>query len=558
MSVTITDTTATSSPSQHELKGTCQLMCPSVDTSLMVRVHRLEQWTLDELKRCACSHWQQEQRHARAHAPSNASPILLRVSAYRRSAAATSIPSSHLRTPTALLHSLHHLLHCVLGRSDIGVPFVDRCSYITDRLRAIKQELIIQRLSSTRPFMTCSILQPMVRYYILVDWILMGEEQAKFDRTLNEERRKDCIQALLQCFPIALRHLSTCMHDATFPVTPPSSSASSSSLPSSDSDERANAIVDDSGAKLPLPSLESFAADVDRFCCYAILGHLDRPWTELQHIIGLMRPLAQTMPSGKARSDSESAATQPSCLTPFLSIALRLCVAKDAHDYATFFSLYRRITDPASVDFDPVMMGILHPHLLPYQIASIRRISSTYQPKSWFSLYQLRELLCLPSVVDAATLVKSLCGLLIRRSDSWEQLSLTEQETASAVETANQHAKETANREWAMAIKARPVEEAEPVVFKAYYQRELKRRIERMRLESTTKSKPASTGSDSWDNDEEVTAAAADDYLGGSASSTIGGYGQHGQVSLSCPLWMYNPESRYPADALCRWLFGKF
>lgn len=205
-------------------------------------------------------------------------------------------------------------------------------------------------------------------------------------------------------------------------------------------------------------------------------------------------------------------------------------------------------------------------HLLPLQLAALRRLTTVYQPNSWFSLDTLHQWLALPSVPDAAVLCKSLCGLTVRRPAEWTAMSLGDQERTSTVAAANALARSTAaSGDWAVHLaKSTPVCEADPIVFRAWYQREWKRRLWRMRVQQTdeenerqqrcreeeedeTKTEPhdhENPAQASWDDLPTAAAAAATASDGSSAAT--------GPIASS--LWHFFPHTRFGARTFTEWI----
>lgn len=206
-------------------------------------------------------------------------------------------------------------------------------------------------------------------------------------------------------------------------------------------------------------------------------------------------------------------------------------------------------------------------HTLPLQISALRRITAHYQPNSYLSLWQLRNLLALPSVVDAGLLCKSLCGLVVRRPDAWGALGLAEQETDEAVEAEDRRAEAGGAAEWGVQIKTRPVVEADPMVFRAFYSRELRRRLRRLHAQHHSCDDSAATNLDAFGlsecspklgaNSENKTAPGA------AAASSWEELDENDRpnasqvdASSSTPLWSFRPQTVYPAGCLKKWIQG--
>lgn len=205
---------------------------------------------------------------------------------------------------------------------------------------------------------------------------------------------------------------------------------------------------------------------------------------------------------------------------------------------------------------DVALCPVCLSHVLPMQLLGVRRIVSVYQPSVWLSLHHLHVLLALPSVPDAALLCKSLLGLAVRRPDEWTALELDEQETNRAVAAENAAAAATANQRWAVQTRARvnahDIAEADPIVFRSYYQRELNRRLARMRVQdmpdddegARTKSPHHASAAASADASGHRDVAADDKTA--TASSTAE------------PLWRFLPATRMHANCVAQCISGNF
>lgn len=198
-------------------------------------------------------------------------------------------------------------------------------------------------------------------------------------------------------------------------------------------------------------------------------------------------------------------------------------------------------------------------HLLPLQIVSLRHLTSTFQPNTWFPLADLQHALCLPSIPDVSVLCKSLCSLTIRRPDEWNEMSLAEQERNEVIQRENEQAHSTGNTRWAVEInRTKPVKEADPIVFKSYYQRELKRRITRFQLETSTN--PTATNDSDKVNASHATPTNWDDELSDH-------YIQDSSLPLSSsssplpspsprigPLYIFFPSTQYSPRTMIDWV----
>ncbi len=379
-------------PSQRAsmMQGQCATLCPP--SELNARPNVLEQWTESQIQQCGCEHAQRDERDAprRVGAPQRpsqptravagessraaatsaavASDWLTPVAAYRRTANTlahlgvaenAAREATLLRTPATLERSITHLLRCVWRRvepaSRNGTTFATKYAYLNDRLRQIKKEVTMQSLSSTQPLLCIRLLERMVRFYASSQWILFGSAAAagnnratpEFDASMNQDRLNDCMQALLDCYSDACRVLSN-------------GSAASPADGGADAGET------------PLTSIAELLEHSDRFRSYAVLMRLQHPWMELQQQLAEQEELSRAA-ARDAHSAASSAGTTAApvasasakssvsggLLPPHLHLAARLCSAFHTCDYARFFTLYKRLSDPSRTKceedaYDPI------------------------------------------------------------------------------------------------------------------------------------------------------------------------------------------------------------
>lgn len=82
------------------------------------------------------------------------------VKEFTRSAAGVQSPKSKdIRTPTALKRTIEYLLSDIVA--DTRKPFNVAYDFIFDRLRAVRQEIVMQNLSETR---TVELLEPICMF----------------------------------------------------------------------------------------------------------------------------------------------------------------------------------------------------------------------------------------------------------------------------------------------------------------------------------------------------------------------------------------------------------
>ncbi|KAK9891738.1 hypothetical protein WA026_016535 [Henosepilachna vigintioctopunctata] len=115
------------------------------------------------------------------------------VKEFNRSAAGKSMTNeNNLRPPEVLLQTLHYLLHDVIN--DTQVSWIVKYNFITDRLRSIRQDMVIQNTS--KAYSIC-LLQPIVRFHAYSAYKLCDQEISAFDPHLNNKHLQECLKRLL-------------------------------------------------------------------------------------------------------------------------------------------------------------------------------------------------------------------------------------------------------------------------------------------------------------------------------------------------------------------------
>lgn len=160
--------------------GTCDAMCPS-DERLMwvpvrfqyykyaIRIHFLSRRTREKLL-----HFYERVTLPNGQHIADKSKV---VKEFARSAAGIQQPKRHqLRTPATLQQTVRYLLTDVVN--DTRKPFHVAYDFIFDRLRAVRQEIVMQNLEHS---ITIQLLEPIVmflaysmyRYVIIMNWIFL-------------------------------------------------------------------------------------------------------------------------------------------------------------------------------------------------------------------------------------------------------------------------------------------------------------------------------------------------------------------------------------------------
>lgn len=160
------------------VKGTCLHMCPERELRMREReglLHKFEVLAGTEHDK-----------------KPKADPMKI-IKCFSRSAAGQNVSSPwNLRPPEVLLQTISYLLHDVIN--------IDYCEwykvydFIMDRLRAVRQDMVIQNLE--RPY-CISILQPIVRFYAYSSYRLCTENISTFDPAINNQHLQECLKRLL-------------------------------------------------------------------------------------------------------------------------------------------------------------------------------------------------------------------------------------------------------------------------------------------------------------------------------------------------------------------------
>ncbi|KAL8183923.1 UNVERIFIED_CONTAM: hypothetical protein K2H54_001401 [Gekko kuhli] len=151
--------------------GTCQEMCPAGELALRRRQGRL---------------------HALERGPPEQA-----VKEYSRPAAGKESPRpEELRPPPVLLATVRHLLSkASRRRPDVSVA--EQCAFVTDRLRAVRLDLTVQRASG----LPCAaVLERSLVYLLRAGHQLCGEPPARFDAHLHRAQAQECFAALRRAY----------------------------------------------------------------------------------------------------------------------------------------------------------------------------------------------------------------------------------------------------------------------------------------------------------------------------------------------------------------------
>ncbi|CAH1252340.1 SAC3D1 [Branchiostoma lanceolatum] len=175
MQSTFTDTM----PEEARNRGTCQDMCPELERSARQRQKRLHRFEILEGT---------EQNRLPSADPARC------VKEYSRPAAGKDIiPPAELRPPQVLLDTVDYLVNRILPRDD--VRFAEVYNFVSDRLRAVRQDMVVQRVKGH----TCvTILEKAVRFHVYAAYRLCESSVQQFDPHLNNQQLENCLTWLLR------------------------------------------------------------------------------------------------------------------------------------------------------------------------------------------------------------------------------------------------------------------------------------------------------------------------------------------------------------------------
>nr|XP_049695007.1 SAC3 domain-containing protein 1 [Helicoverpa armigera] len=152
------------------IAGACYSMCPDEEVKLRESerlVHVLEVWGSERKL----------------------------VKSYSRSAADSNMAVPRLLRPySTLTNTVQYLLLDITRRVDVPASVV--YDYVDDRLRAVRQDVTIQRLP---PEQCVCLLEPMIRFYVYYGYLLSDLPLKDYDPVLNKKRLLECIKWYLSC-----------------------------------------------------------------------------------------------------------------------------------------------------------------------------------------------------------------------------------------------------------------------------------------------------------------------------------------------------------------------
>lgn len=119
------------------------------------------------------------------------------VKEFSRSAAGCEMNLSIVRPAKVLLRCVKYLIDDILDHEKHGKSWIEIYEFVSDRLRAIRQDMVVQRLGT---YESIEILKKAVRFHIVV------MEECKFDFHFD---RASCLDQLHACIMPLLSHIRT-------------------------------------------------------------------------------------------------------------------------------------------------------------------------------------------------------------------------------------------------------------------------------------------------------------------------------------------------------------
>ena len=161
-----------------DITGTCMTMCPVEEIRMRERNKLLHPFEIVP-----------ETKHLK-YPKADWDKI---VKEYTRPAAGKSEPGmSDLRPASVLLKTVRFLMENVVPINT--VPWCRVYEYVFDRLRAVRQDMVVQRINGTQAM---SILEIGVRFHIYSAYALCEEKIADFDSHINDTHTQECLKRLL-------------------------------------------------------------------------------------------------------------------------------------------------------------------------------------------------------------------------------------------------------------------------------------------------------------------------------------------------------------------------
>lgn len=162
------------------IKGKCLLMCPEKERWMREKEGLLHVFEIDP----------KQGGKKRKADPART------VKSYGRPAAGQNMTDpNELRPAPVLLLTVKYLLSEIATRTD--VDWITVYDFIFDRLRAVRQDVVIQRIS---PISSISIYEPIVRFLLFSSHRLCDRKLTEFDPMINDHHLLECIKHVLALY----------------------------------------------------------------------------------------------------------------------------------------------------------------------------------------------------------------------------------------------------------------------------------------------------------------------------------------------------------------------
>jgi len=173
--------------SPPQIRGTCMEMCPEGELLLRQREGLLHRFEIVE--------------GSKGKRPL-ADPLKTVKCFARPAAGMPPAAPSDLRPKEVLLNTVKYLMNLCNDASNAWEVF----EFVTDRLRAIRQEMTILRVP---PEYCLILLQPMMRFHIVYGYILSNH--SRYDNTLNLAHLNECLHKCLDCLEVCPSTCDICV-----------------------------------------------------------------------------------------------------------------------------------------------------------------------------------------------------------------------------------------------------------------------------------------------------------------------------------------------------------
>lgn len=175
--------------SENIIQGTCMQMCPPREIASREKQRRLHFFETVAFTSPSSNSDRQQQDKLTAD-PRAA------VKEFSRSAAGKTIDPSDLRPASVLLRTMNYLTKEIASK-DSAYPWQVIYWFIFDRARAIRQDLVVQRIVG-KPVV--EIFEKVCRFYILSGYKLCESSLDMFDPKINNDHTSECLKRLLSFY----------------------------------------------------------------------------------------------------------------------------------------------------------------------------------------------------------------------------------------------------------------------------------------------------------------------------------------------------------------------